>query len=119
MRAWRNGRRNGLKRLSAPRETEDAELLKFGETSSQVAIPSQALRLNGRREGVETRRAAPKARTRYGEGIVQTTNSSRRERVDEAAQAVAGTKIRWGKPRAGSIPAARTKIYLTRYNSPA
>jgi Histidine kinase-, DNA gyrase B-, and HSP90-like ATPase len=73
-----------------------------------VAIPSQALRPNGRREGVETRRAAPKARTRYGEGIVQTTNSSRRERVDEAAQAVAGTKIRWGKPRAGSIPAART-----------
>ena len=74
------------------------------------AIPSQAPRPNRRREGVETRRAAPNARTRYGEGIVQTTNSSRRERADEAAQAVAGTKIRWGKPRAGSIPAARTTI---------
>ena len=73
-----------------------------------MATPSQAFRPNGRCEGVETRRAAPKARTRYGEGIVQTTNSSRRERADEAAQAVAGTKIRWGKPRAGSIPAART-----------
>ena len=61
-----------------------------------VATPSQAPRPDGRREGVETRRAAPKARTRYGEGIVQTTNSSTRERADEAAQAVAGMKIRWG-----------------------
>lgn len=37
------GRRNGLKRnkLSAPQETEDVELLKFGEPF-QMAIPSQA-----------------------------------------------------------------------------
>jgi hypothetical protein len=27
-----------------------------------------------------------------------------------AAKAVAGTKIRWGKPRAGSSPAARTNF---------
>jgi len=32
-RAWRNGRRNGLETLSAPRETADAELPKLGETS--------------------------------------------------------------------------------------
>jgi hypothetical protein len=32
-RAWRNGRRNGLEALSAPRETADAELPKLGETS--------------------------------------------------------------------------------------
>src|SRR5271169_6258061 len=58
-RAWRNGRRNGLKAfLSARRETADAELLKVGETC-QMAIPSQARK----REGVETRRAAPKAAT--------------------------------------------------------
>ena len=63
--------------LSALQETGDAELLKVGETS-QVAIPSQARRTNVRREGVETRRAAPKANAspgeRQGEGIVQTTN---------------------------------------------
>jgi Fic family protein len=29
-----------------------------------------------------------------------------------AAKAVAGTKIRWGKPRAGSSPAARTIFCL-------
>jgi hypothetical protein len=29
------GRRKGLKRLSALRETEDAELLKFGETGNR------------------------------------------------------------------------------------
>jgi hypothetical protein len=49
-----------LSNLSALRETEGAELLKFGGTS-YVAIPSQAHRSNDRREGVETRRAAPKA----------------------------------------------------------
>lgn len=58
------------------RETMGVEPLKFGETS-QVAIPSQARRLT-RREGVETRRAAPKAETAQavgeGEGIVQTPN---------------------------------------------
>ncbi len=50
------GRRNGLKQMSAPEETPDVELLKFGETF-RMAIPSQARQ----REGVETRRAAPKA----------------------------------------------------------
>ena len=51
-------------------ETLGVELLKFGETC-KMAIPSQAWK----QEGVETRRAAPKARC-YGEGIVQTTNAS-------------------------------------------
>jgi len=43
-------------RLSALGETQGAELLKFGEACKMV-IPSQAQR----REGVETRRAAPTA----------------------------------------------------------
>jgi len=47
-----------LNKLSARRETGDVELLKFGETF-QMAIPSQAFWK--RKEGVETRRAAPKA----------------------------------------------------------
>jgi hypothetical protein len=47
-----------LANLSALRETGDVELLKFGETFN-MAIPSQARK----REGVETRRAAPKAAT--------------------------------------------------------
>jgi hypothetical protein len=80
-RAWRNGRRSGLeKNLSARRETGDAELLKVGETSlTYVAIPSQARREISR-EGVETRRAAPKPRDRpgEGEGIVQTANRTRK-----------------------------------------
>ena len=83
--------------LSARRETGDAELLKVGETS-QMAIPSQARRTNVRREGVETRRAAPKADASsggHGEGIVQTTNSQSRNAAKEAAKAVAGKKIRW------------------------
>ena len=63
-----------------------------------MAIPSQALE----REGVETRRAAPKAKGQ-GEGIVQTTNASW-----AAAKAVAGKKIRWAKAREGSSPSART-----------
>jgi hypothetical protein len=46
--------------LSALRETGDVELLKVGEPS-KVAIPSQAGRLFAASEGVETRRAAPKA----------------------------------------------------------
>ena len=50
-------------------ETPDVELLKFGETY-KMAIPSQARK----REGVETRRAASKAKC-YDEGIVQTTNA--------------------------------------------
>lgn len=59
-RAWRNGRRSGLEEnLSARRETGGAELPKFGEPF-HMAIPSQARPQPGR-EGVETRRAAPKA----------------------------------------------------------
>jgi len=54
------GRRNGLEKLSALRETGEVELLKFGEASN-VVIPSQAFRSIDRQEGVETRRAAPKA----------------------------------------------------------
>ena len=37
-----------------------------------MGIPSQAR--EHPREGVEARRAAPVARSRYGEGMVQTTN---------------------------------------------
>ena len=56
------GRRTGLNRkLSARRETGDAELLKFGEPC-KMAIPSQALTEHSEREGVETRRAAPTAK---------------------------------------------------------
>jgi hypothetical protein len=60
--------------LSARRETGDAELLKVGEPCN-MAIPSQARPENGR-EGVETRRAAPNTRAKFGhgEGIVQTPN---------------------------------------------
>ena len=46
--------------MSAWRETADVELLKFGETF-HMAIPSQARRDGFLWEGVETRRAAPKA----------------------------------------------------------
>jgi len=41
-------------------ETGDAELLKFGETSNGNPEPSPERQ---RREGVETRRAAPKLRS--------------------------------------------------------
>jgi len=40
MRAWRNGRRSGLKRLSAHRETDGVELLKVGETLNGNPEPS-------------------------------------------------------------------------------
>jgi hypothetical protein len=43
-----------------------------------------------------------------GLNIVQTTNASN----GMAVKTVAGKKIRWGKPRAGSIPAARTTRLL-------
>lgn len=44
VRAWRNGRRTGLKRtLSARRETADVELLKFGETFTGNPEPSPAM----------------------------------------------------------------------------
>ena len=85
--------------LSARGETGDVELLKFGEPC-EMAIPSQARR----REGVETRRAAPKLRfAGYGEGIVQTTNAHR-----AAAKVVVGKKIRWALACGGSSPPART-----------
>ncbi len=62
----------------SPRETGDAELPKFGETCD-MAIPSQARPEHSSREGVETRRAAPKPRIFRGdgEGIVQTANLTR------------------------------------------
>jgi hypothetical protein len=53
--------------LSAPGETLDAELLKLGETGdrqSRAKHASRTIGSSGWREGVETRRAAPKARER-------------------------------------------------------
>ena len=64
------GRRIGLKPLSALGETSGAELLKVGETFTGNPEPSPR-----QGEGVETRRAAPTADQRQGEGIVQTTNA--------------------------------------------
>ena len=55
-------------------ETGDAELLKVGETLNGNPEPSPVMCSS--REGVETRRAAPKLRIflEEGEGIVQTAN---------------------------------------------
>ena len=90
VRVWRNGRRTGLKvTLSAHRETSGVELLKVGGTC-HMAIPSQARR----REGVETRRAAPTAK-RYGEGIVQTTNRPAHAAHGPGGESRGGMKIRW------------------------
>ena len=60
---------------SARGEIRDVEPPKFGEANGgePMPIPSQAA---ARREGVETRRVAPKAVIGHGEGIVQTTNAS-------------------------------------------
>ena len=79
-----------LNNLSAHRETGGVELLKVGETFNGNPEPSpEALR-----EGVETRRAAPKPHMGNGEGIVQTTNEPKaRTRQGEAAKAVVGMKI--------------------------
>ena len=62
-RVWRNWQTQRTQTdLSARRETGDVELLKFGE-AFQMVIPSQArTAANAGREGVETRRAAPKPR---------------------------------------------------------
>ena len=98
VRVWRNGRRIGLKPLSAQSGNLCVEPLKFGEPC-EMAIPSQA----SPEEGVETRRAAPKAFC-YGEGIVQTANAS----TEAAVKTVAGTKIRGANARGGSNPPART-----------
>jgi hypothetical protein len=60
---------------------------------AKIGLLSHYCRVS-RREGVESRRAAPKARTRQGEGIVQTKNEPKaRTRPGEAAKAVAGMKI--------------------------
>ena len=61
-------------------------------------------------EGVETRRAAPKAGLRGdGEWIVQATNDA----LASAVKIVAGKKISRSYGHAGSSPAVRTtKIYL-------
>ena len=66
-----------------------------------MAIPSQARKHF--REGVETRRAAPKPYVRNGEGIVQTTNPHMR-----GGESRSGMKIRRPQGREGSIPSART-----------
>ena len=66
-----------------------------------MAIPSQARKQF--REGVETRRAAPKPRVGKGEGIVQTTNPHWR-----GGESRSGMKIRRPQGREGSIPSART-----------
>lgn len=114
VRAWRNGRRNGLRTsLSALRETGGAELLKFGETC-KMAIPSQARR----REGVETRRAAPTAQC-YGEGMVQTTNSRSASSVPrQGGESRGGMKIRRAKARGGSSPPVRT-IMIVGFREPS
>ena len=88
-----------LSNLSAHRETGGVELLKVGETCNGNPEPSpEALR-----EGVETRRAAPKPHMGNGEGIVQTTNPHWR-----GGESRSGTKIRRPQGRVGSIPSART-----------
>ena len=69
-----------------------------------MAIPSQAWKHF--REGVETRRAAPKPHVGNGEGIVQTTNPRWR-----GGESRSGKKIRRPQGREGSIPSART-IYV-------
>ena len=68
-----------------------------------MAIPSQARKHF--REGVETRRAAPKPHVGNGEGIVQTTNPRWR-----GGESRSGMKIRRPQGREGSIPSARTKL---------
>ena len=88
-----------LNNLSAHRETGGVELLKVGETFNGNPEPSpEALR-----EGVETRRAAPKPHMGNGEGIVQTTNPHWR-----GGESRSGMKIRRPQGREGSIPSART-----------
>lgn len=67
-----------------------------------MPIPSQALLADSEKEGVETRRQAPKI-DRYGEGIVQTTN---RQLV---AKAIVVRKSAACNGRAGSTPAPGTK----------
>ena len=96
------GRHKGLiENLSALLETVGVELVKFGKRF-KMPIPSQALLANSEREGVETRRRAPKIE-RYGEGIVQTTN---RKLVVKTI--VVRKSLAFRKGRAGSTPARGT-----------
>ena len=96
------GRRDGLdgdlSALPGNRRCRTAQIR--GNLSNGNPEPSPA---DGR-EGVETRRAAPKA-FGQGEGIVQTTNPA----SSGAAKAVAGKKIRLPQGSGGSSPPARTK----------
>jgi hypothetical protein len=75
-------------------EMVDARDLKsLGRKAVRVRVPPSAPTT------LKTERTASgEARARYGEEVVQTANSSRRELIDEAAQSVVGTKIRWGNP---------------------
>ena len=77
-------------------ETGDVELLKFGETLNGNPEPIPVMYSS--REGVETRRAAPKLRIfpEEGEGIVQTANLAfaLHARHARAAKAADGMKIR-------------------------
>ena len=72
--------------LSAHRETGEVELPKFGEAFTGNPEPSPfntQKNVCNEGEGVETRRAAPKAHrrtaAREGEGIVQTPNGAKAE----------------------------------------
>ncbi len=113
------GKHSGLKSLSARSETAGAEPFKFGETPGArraEATPSQArMPRECRREGVETRRRAPKvARADEslagdGEGIVQRTNGSASAAGFERSSV---TKIRRLDWLAGSSPVPGT-ISLT------
>lgn len=96
------GRRDGLdanlSALPGNRRCRTAQIR--GNLSNGNPEPSPA----GGREGVETRRAAPKA-FGQGEGIVQTTNPA----SSGVAKAAAGKKIRLPQGSGGSSPPARTK----------
>ncbi len=81
-----------LRKLSARRETGGVELLKVGGTLKGNPEPSPKVF----REGVETRRAAPKPLARNGEGIVQTTNSHSEAAKVEVARKSADLNRSWG-----------------------
>ena len=77
-RTWRNGRRSRLQ-LECPRGNPRRRTAQIRGTL-KASGPSQSRAKPGSREGVETRRGAPKAARprrpmRQGEGIVQTTNA--------------------------------------------
>ena len=117
------GRRIGLKPLSALGETSGAELLKVGETFTGNPEPSPRPG-----EGVETRRAAPTADQRQGEGIVQTTNAGWAAAKAEVVRKSVGPqglcRFESGRPHqipamAGAIQAAsNASAFPKRYSSP-